>query len=167
MAYDKVVDSAWLDEGLQSIADVIKEKAGITEALEFPDGIKAAAESIQTGDSIIDRSVTAIKNDTVTTIGANAFRNCSKLESVDLGMVTSIAANAFTTCSALVTLILRSDVVCTLANTNAFTGTPMASGTGYVYVPSALIDTYKTATNWATYTEQFRAIEDYTDITGG
>lgn len=37
---------------------------------------------------------------------------------------------------------------------------------GYIYVPAALIDEYKTATNWATFADQFRAIEDYPDICG-
>ena len=45
--------------------------------------------------------------------------------------------------------------------------TVIASGTGYVYVPSALVNSYKSATNWSTYADQIRAIEDYPDITGG
>lgn len=45
--------------------------------------------------------------------------------------------------------------------------TPMKSGTGYIYVPAALVDSYKAATNWSTYADQIRAIEDYPDITGG
>ena len=82
--------------------------------------------------------------------------------------VTSIGTYAFYSCSALVTVILRyTDAVCTLAGTNAFTSTPIASGTGYIYVPSALIDSYKAATNWSTYADQIRAIEDYPDICGG
>lgn len=41
-------------------------------------------------------------------------------------------------------------------------GTPIANGTGYIYVPSALIEQYKVAENWSTYASQFRALEDYT-----
>ena len=52
--------------------------------------------------------------------------------------------------------------LCSLDSTNAFTGTPIASGTGYIYVPAVLIDSYKAATNWSTYAAQFRALEDYT-----
>ena len=37
----------------------------------------------------------------------------------------------------------------------------------YVYVPKALVGAYKSATNWSTYANQIRAIEDYPDITGG
>ena len=41
------------------------------------------------------------------------------------------------------------------------------NGTGFVYVPAESVDTYKSATNWSTYAEQIRAIEDYPEITGG
>lgn len=87
--------------------------------------------------------------------------------SLDLSTVTTIGSYAFNGCSALATLILRSDTVCTLTATNAFASTPIASGTGYVYVPAALVDEYKAATNWSTYADQIRAIEDYPEITGG
>lgn len=86
----------------------------------------------------------------------------------DSDRITTIGAYAFNGCSALTTLILRNpDSVVTLTNTNALSGTPIASGTGYIYVPSVLVDSYKAATNWSTYAERFRAIEDYSDITGG
>jgi hypothetical protein len=54
-----------------------------------------------------------------------------------------------------------------LASPNAFNNTPIKSGTGYIYVPATLIDSYKSATNWSTYAAQFRAIEDYPEICGG
>ena len=104
----------------------------------------------------------------VTSIIINAFRGCSSLTTVDFPVATSIGSYAFRDCSSLTTLILRHpDVVCTLSNTNAFTSTPIASGTGYIYVPSALVDSYKAETNWSTFADQIRAIEDYPDITGG
>ena len=64
-------------------------------------------------------------------------------------------------------MILRSETMAVLKYTKAFEGTPIESGTGYIYVPAALIDSYKTATNWTQYADQFRAIEDYPDICGG
>lgn len=41
-------------------------------------------------------------------------------------------------------------------------GSKISNGTGYIYVPSALISDYEAATNWASLAGQFRAIEDYT-----
>ena len=104
----------------------------------------------------------------VTSIDGDAFRNCSTLATIDLPAVTSIGSSAFQSCNALTTLILRnvSEVV-TLGSTTTFGNTPISSGTGYIYIPAALIDSYKAATNWSTYANQFRAIEDYPDICGG
>ena len=40
---------------------------------------------------------------------------------------------------------------------------PIGQGTGYIYVPSALVNTYKSANYWSTYANQIRAIEDYSN----
>ena len=101
----------------------------------------------------------------VTRIAGSAFRLCSALTSLDLPSLTSIESNVFRNCGKLQSLILRSETVCTLG-TNVFTSTPIASGTGYIYVPSRLVEGYKSATNWSAYAEQIRAIEDYPETTG-
>ena len=102
----------------------------------------------------------------LTTIPERSFLRATKLAKMDCPLVESIGEHAFNSC-ALHTLILRkTDAICTLANTNALLNTAIAGGTGYIYVPSALINTYMAATNWSTYANQFRAIEDYPDITG-
>ena len=101
-----------------------------------------------------------------TTLAAYAFEDCG-IQTLDLPVATSIAANAFNG-SQLATLIIRTTSnVCTLANKNALTDTPIKDGTGYIYVPRALVDSYKAASNWSTFAAKFRAIEDYPDITGG
>lgn len=141
-------------------------------------------------NSLIDRTISgAYVNNTVTIIGRYGLGGCTKLTSVVLPAVRTTVGNSIVGCSALtkadfsnlqkirystfysnkklVTLIIRTQAVANLENTSAFKDTPIASGTGYVYVPSALVDSYKTATNWSTYANQIRAIEDYPDITGG
>ena len=98
-----------------------------------------------------------------TQIVQHAFEGCSKLTIADFPTVgISVQNNAFYNCSALSSLILRSSEMPSLENINALGRTPIASGTGYIYVPAALVDTYKAATNWSTYANQFRALEDYT-----
>ena len=97
------------------------------------------------------------------------FRNCTGLKKLDLGAsyTGSIPARFVNGCSSLEALILRNaSGVCTLANVNAIQSSGIASGTGYIYVPSALVDSYKAASNWSTYAAQFRAIEDYPEICG-
>ena len=135
-------------------------------------------------NSIIDRSITEIADNQITEIGDGAFQGCNVLLNVDFPAVTSIGNHAFSSCTELQkadfhekvkfgqsvfyysrkfnTLILRSETMCTLTYTNAFTDTPIASTTGYIYVPAALVDSYKANTKWATYAAQFRALEDYT-----
>ena len=96
-------------------------------------------------------------------IDQNGFYRCSKLTIADFPTVDiSIDSRAFYDCSALSSLILRSSNMPSLVNIDALSRTKIASRTGYIYVPAALVDTYKAATNWSTYANQFRALEDYT-----
>jgi hypothetical protein len=103
----------------------------------------------------------------VTSVGTSSLYNCTSLTFVDLPVVEEIDSQAFGYSSKLVTLIIRSPNVATLGNTNVFNSTPIKSGTGYIYVPRSLVDSYKAASNWSTYAAQIRAIEDYPDIAGG
>lgn len=109
--------------------------------------------------------------------GNNHFRGCDSLQTIalpalvstsatggsffwagtktaDLGQahVNGIGNNFFYNCP-LTTLILRyTGGVCPLGSTGAFNGTPFASNGagGTLYVPSALISSYQSATNWST-----------------
>lgn len=112
-------------------------------------------------------SATSVNLPVCTSIAANAFQKDALIEKMDFPMVSSIAATAFDQCSALTAVILRVNKVCTLANVSAFNNTPIKSGTGYIYVPASLVNSYKSASNWSTYAAQIRAIEDYPEICGG
>lgn len=84
------------------------------------------------------------------TTAANA---CQNLEVCDIGNAKSIAANTFANCYNLQTLIMRRTSVTTCANVSAFLNTPLRgrnSMTAEIYVPSALIDSYKAASVWTT-----------------
>lgn len=84
------------------------------------------------------------------TTAANA---CQHLEICDIGNAKSIAANTFANCYKLQTLIMRRTTATTCANVSAFLNTPLRgrnSLTAKIYVPSALIETYKAANVWKT-----------------
>ena len=105
----------------------------------------------------------------VTNIGYASFNSCSSLEQLDLPNVVTIDNLAFKGASSLKILVLRKeDNVCSLVNIRAFEGTSYANGGtgGVVLVPSALVETYQTATNWATLygygTCEFLPLEEYT-----
>lgn len=100
-----------------------------------------------------------------TILTQGAFYNCDSLAKISLPSVTTINASAFSGSAKFATLILGRSSVVQLVNTSAFTGTKIASGTGYIYVPAALVEDYKAASNWSNYAEQIRAIEDYPEIT--
>lgn len=98
-------------------------------------------------------------------VNSYMFSGCSELTRVDLHIALDIRSGAFSGCNKLETVILRSyPFVSLLENSNAFTNTPIASGTGYIYVPKAMVDSYKTGNVWSTYANQIRAIEDYPEI---
>ena len=131
---------------------------GLTE-VELPSGLTVLGQSAfyncsgLTGTIVIPSGV---KN-----ILSSAFRGCSKLTVIDAIGITSIGASAFYSTSKLKALILRSTTAATLGS-NAFNSSAVANGTGYIYVPSALLATYKAASGWSTYTNQIRALESYT-----
>lgn len=94
-------------------------------------------------------------------INSNVFAYSSLLKRLVFPSVESISGGAFSSCSRLVTLILRkADAVCTLENVSAFSGTPIAKSTGFVYVPDDLVEQYKAATNWSTYASQIKPISE-------
>ena len=113
------------------------------------------------------KQLTSVCFPAVTSIGVSAFERCEKLTRADFPAVTSIETDAFKYCGQLTTLILRSENLCTVKTTAAFNNSPIANGTGYIYVPAALVDSYKTNSQWQYLANQFRAIEDYPDICGG
>ena len=103
-------------------------------------------------------------------LSAQAFSNNSNLQKIDLLNALSIGAQQFIRDTSLTTVIIRNTTTVPkldYAASSAFYQTPIANGTGYIYVPSAMVDAYKTATNWSTFADQIRAIEDYPEITGG
>lgn len=112
------------------------------------------------------RNLPSVSFQNVTNVGNSAFEECNALTSVNFSCVTSIGQKSFKNCGALETLIIRTESVCSCHKTT-FDGSGIAKGTGYVYVPSALVESYQTAANWSTYAAQIRAIEDYPDICGG
>lgn len=92
------------------------------------------------------------------------FGDNKVIQKVWLPKVANIQYKDFNGCTALVALILAKTTLVPLTDVNAFENSTVATGTGYIYVPSALVSEYKTATNWVTYASQIRAIEDYPDI---
>jgi len=93
----------------------------------------------------------------VTDIHREAFGYCSSLTSVSFPSASFIGASAFVRCAALGTVYLMGDSVCTLSNSNAFSGTLITSSTGSIFVRASLLASYQISTNWAYFSTQIFA----------
>ena len=106
------------------------------------------------------RNLVSISLPLVTTIPSSCLRSCV-IQSVDLGAATSIARTAFTDSASLETLIIRTETLCTIADASVtLRGSKIAAGTGYIYVPDNLVDSYKAATNWVAFANQIKPISE-------
>lgn len=93
-----------------------------------------------------------------------AFWKCAMLKKAILPeTVELIEVDTFYQCTSLSILICNAVTPPGLGNIRCFEGTPIASGTGYIYVPDASVDAYKAATNWATYADQIKPLSEYTE----
>ena len=119
-------------------------------------------------------------------LGDSTFRNCKSLQSIELkcsnslvfynsifkgctsltqvkAPLTIISSSCFSNCSALRKLILpQTDKVATLESSTAFKDTFLDKDgvTNGIYVPSALLNEYRTATNWVTLANHIHALND-------
>ena len=104
-------------------------------------------------------------------IGSSAFANCRSLSMLSLPSCSTIFLMAFSGCVNLISLYLMGNVVVSLASTTAFNSTPIggysasAGQFGSIYVPSSLLTTYQSATNWSVFSSRFVGIA--TDFVGG
>ena len=99
-------------------------------------------------------------------LNSSTFQYCSALKKVECGgQFTSFPASQFTGCSAIEALILSGLTTVPTLTSGAFSGTRFVNGgAAYIYVPRSLEATVKVASNWSTYANQIRAIEDYPAI---
>ena len=105
-------------------------------------------------------ALTTLVLPSLTKIASNSiFSGCSALTAIDYGNSAQSGNSAVFGASyihenntVLRTIVLRRNGVATLSNINCFNNTPFASGGsgGTLYVPSALISSYQSATNWST-----------------
>lgn len=111
-------------------------------------------------------------------IMSKMFYNCEKLTKIDISHyyipVIEFIDNWCTQCYSLKAIIIRSFGSSYVLNGNAFTKCYHLTGTvnatynpngdkdGYIYVPRNMVNTLKSTTNWSTYADQIRALEDYT-----
>ncbi len=106
-------------------------------------------------------------------IDYSGFSGCKALEKIDLPCVTEMGSYAFRYGYSLKAVIMRKAALCSVGSSPFIdcyhilgtvneTYNPNGAKDGYIYVPSAVIEEYKTTVPWSSYADQFRALEDYT-----
>ena len=98
----------------------------------------------------------------ITKLHSDCFEGCTSfIEMTIEGLLTYIGAKCFSGCSILNKFVLSNVTnIPELYNKSAFNSTPIANGTGFIYVPDALVDSFKSATNWSTYADQIKGISE-------
>lgn len=93
-------------------------------------------------------------------IGRGVFGDCSYISQVNLPMCSYIGGNAFGWCTILSIITIGYSSVCSLGDSNAFYATQITSSTGSIYVPTSLVDSYKSAPNWSYFSTQIFPISE-------
>lgn len=132
-----------------------------TDCFAFYQDISSITRQLIARDTIM----TDLTSSAITKVGSHAFEGCPSLKIIDLPQCTSInGQGAFANCTSLKALVLRNKQgVCMIENLlSSFTNTPIEKGNGFIYVPSSLLDAYRTSSSWSALKDQIRAIETYT-----
>ena len=87
-------------------------------------------------------------------------RNNPVLRTIVLCKATQIQSAAFLGDRECDKIIILTDSVCQLDNTNAFANVGINFDGYKVYVPQALLESYKTATNWAALSDNIVSVEE-------
>lgn len=147
------------------------------ETVELPNLVYTP--SIPNSNTYLFKNCSALKNvklENLTRVPQYIFSDCPALESVKLSKsLNYFDTYAFYNCSLKIFdtegsdavsitvsngalqnskikhFIIRSATRATLGATSAFTNFPIIAGDGGIYVPSALLDSYKSATNWSAF----------------
>ena len=98
--------------------------------------------------------LTKFKNTFVTSAGDTFLENCPSLVSVDLPNLTSVGDGFLRYCDKLKYVYLRSTTMCTLGGS-----TPLNDSNIHIYVPASLINSYKSASYWSDYANNFKTLE--------
>lgn len=127
-------------------------------SVDFPSATETGLYTFQNCTNL-----TSVNFPLATSINHGAFYNCESLVKADFPHVTSIGNSAFQGASSLRALILRHQyMVQPPSSPTMLKNTPIADGTGYIYVPANLMNSYRGDPSWANHSNQFRALEDYT-----
>lgn len=167
------VEGAYFDDSVMSIGDGCFNHCYSLKQVKLPSGLTTL------GDEFFEDciSLTQIEIPSgVTTFGVSVFRGCHSLSSIEIPQgITSLNSYTFCDCKALTSITIPSGVTrlwdyefsgCTNLQSITFTSTTpptittktFSSCNATIYVPSASLNTYKTAAVWETIASRIQPI---------
>lgn len=141
---------------LAEIEKIKKAKTSIRKAIQ-QNGISMPNTTVF-GDYDEYISRMSVSEAVVNTEGFKEYTEDYNSEYTIPNTIEQIRARAFKNFTTLKILEIQCSSVIPLMNTNAFQGTPIEEGTGFIYVPDDLVDSFKTAENWSFYAGQIVAV---------
>lgn len=159
--FDSIVDGSIteIESNATSIGQYALNGCTSLTSVSFPKATSVDSNAFQGCTSL-----TSIQLPKASYIGSNAFLQCTGLHTVDCGTAVNIAGNAFAQTFASQHIILRGSTLSTINNNRrngSFADCPVNTGNGAVYVPSDMVNTYKTASGWSNYINEIHAISEY------
>ena len=148
-----LVEELVVPEGITKIGAYAFYNCDSFKSVTIPDSVKTISYAAFYGcDNITSINIPTVNNpDYTTTVGIYAFAYCSKLAKVTIGeRISSIGEKAFYCCNILQKFYCKATNVPALG-ANAFYGENGYTIGTEIYVPNALVETYKGATNWRDY----------------
>ena len=104
-------------------------------------------------------SLVKVKCDKATMILDDAFNGCANLETVDILGGRSLSSFSRNPLTYFKNLVMRDTSKVT--STGSLSWMPSAAS---IYVPDALVEQYKTATNWSTKASQIKPLSEYKEV---
>ena len=131
------------------------------QAVDMP--IYEIGDSAFKGNSQMSYFRTAYAGTSLLPVGMEAFSGCTSLKVVDFATAPAISYSAFLYCSGITDFIIRDTVRIATIQSSTFGGSSVKSGTAKIWVPDALVEDYKAATNWSVYASQIHPLSEYTE----
>lgn len=144
--------SVTIPNGVTSIGDSAFYNCSTLTSINIPSGITSLSRSVFQGCNYLS-SIDIPSG--VTRIEDHSLQSCYSLTSIDIPSgVTYIGDYAFYGCTSLTSITVSATTPPTLYHKRALTDTNNCP----IYVPSASVNAYKTATNWSEYASRIQAI---------
>ena len=156
--------SLWISSNLwSSISSKFVSVPVSGPALSFSNGLlsgttKAIASDFTSYLSVTTSDITGVSLPECKYLYDGAFQSCTSLTQVNLPECSYIGSQVFWNCVYLSSITIGYSGVCSLSY-EVFDFTPIASGTGSIYVPTSLVEAYKSAPNWSQFSYQIFPIE--------